>query len=132
MKVDSNKVVCSYVSKLVSSYAVVTKGSVRFLNKASSFLKSILKDYKLSRLSVKARMRNWWKVMKEMRRITVGMRGMRWEFVFGKSAWECVECRLKCEKCVKSGWRWRKSRWKLNYICRNDISELCGFSTSWG
>ena len=46
------------MSKLVSSYAVVTKGIVRFLNKASSFLKSILKDYKLSRLSAKARMRN--------------------------------------------------------------------------
>ena len=98
---------------MVSSYAVVTKGSVRFLNKACRFLKSILKDYKLSRLCVKDRLRNWGKVMKEMRRIMVGIRGMRWEFVFGKSAWECGECRLKCEKCVKSGWQYRESSGNL-------------------
>ena len=37
----------------------VTKGNVRFSIKATFFLKQIFKDYKLSRLSLKAKTENW-------------------------------------------------------------------------
>ena len=36
--------------------------------------------------------------MREMRRIRVGMRGMRWECGCGESAWECGECVWKCKR----------------------------------
>ena len=59
--------------------------------------------------------------MMEMRRINVGMQGIRWECGCRELAWKYSKSGWKCEKCGESVWQCRVSRWKLKYSGKIEI-----------
>ena len=89
---------------------VLTKRSVNCLSKVTIFLKKIVKDFKLSRLSAKAEMGNWGNGMSEIQIIRVEIRVMQWECWCRESVCECKTSGWKFKKCGESEWTCRESR----------------------